>query len=463
MNLRPYQQECFDNILTELSKHKSTCVIAPTGSGKSLIIRYLAEHYWKTNFKQVIIVSHRKKLVTQTHEYFEKSDIDCQILRGNSYPNPHAKVIVSTIQSAKMESKIDRVRSIFSNDLFHTSMLDVGLIIVDESHQVGTDSYEKLFSMFPRAQIVGFSATQFRKNQISTNLFDSVAYSVSMSQLIEWKYLVPPVLHVVKQKSKNVNDIMAQIVGIYQKSEMNTPSVVFMQTIEDCKFALSCFTDKNIKAEVITSEVNDFTRDRIIDEFESGQCRVLITVDVLSEGVDIPCIGAIFMPYPTKSIVRWMQRIGRGLRLFKDKTHCNIYVVSNPPNIKSGLYDRIHAEVMTQGLKIQIGESAAIQDIGESTEDIRIKAEINKTVQGVSKIAEKLGLGTIHELVEKRQFPENLLNGVFKKMKEISNLKLPTDRLEPTIIQKSILIKNNIDVARLSRYEASLIISSLYK
>ena len=115
----------------------------------------------------------------------------------------------------------------------------------------------------------------------------------------------------------------------WRKHANGVPSVAFCCDINHAEAVAEKFNDSGIKADIITGEMKNDDRDQVINDLSNGSIQVLVSVDVVSEGLDLPIIGCAIMLRPTKSEGLYMQQVGRILRPQKDKVAIVLDHVNN--------------------------------------------------------------------------------------------------------------------------------------
>lgn len=416
MKLRKYQKDCKGKIKEALRNgHRKIGAILPTGAGKTVIFGSLIKDYLDHYpGKKVVVLSHLGLLITQTKKRFKKDfDIDVGILQGDKFPSSDKRCIISTMQSFRSEDKIDdwadKTAGFFRRA--KAADLNIGMIIVDESHFAGCESYSKIIdTVFPDVQVVGFTATPFRSNQLMTDLFDTIAYTISAEELIEEGFLVEPRLNMLNFHSDNPVQMFRIIAGIIKDSHPNDKVVVYMKTIKEAEDLAMVLREMDVTAAAITSKVGKDYRDELIEEFSNSKTlQVLTTVDVLTAGFDAPSLSVIIMPYKVGSLTTYLQRVGRGLRPFKGKTHCDVYAGSKNPTLEDGQWEKLNKQMLTHGkAKSEFTYEEILEfanaDLGR--EEISWTAEIVEMINAVK----AMGLPDLASMINKQQFPKDMLD-----------------------------------------------------
>lgn len=460
ITLRSYQSDCQEAVFIDmLEGHRRLACVLPTGSGKTTIFGSIISEYLKSNVgKRVIVVSHLGLLVTQTADRFKQEwGIDTGVLQADTYPRRTDRAIITTMQSMRELNKITRWATNHNFFAPTPEALNVGLIIIDECHYAGAESYQKIMSYFPDATVVGFTATPFRENKLMTNIFDKVSYTTSMQDMIDEGHLVPPKLNLVPFDTTDQADMFAKMVNIYKEKHNGEKSVVFLKTIEEAKLCTQIFRESGISSRAVTSELTGQPRDELLSEFRSGNGPdVLTTVDVLTAGFDSPNLRSIFIPYRVGSVTTYLQRVGRGLRPYKDKLHCDIYAGSISPGIEAGFWEKMTKKMLHQGRK-SVDDYESLLEILEYAKN-DISAEQYKWTQDVVDMANKVkskGMDTLFDMIIHQKFPQEMLS-TFIEYPPMTRSK--KSMVAPTPSQEWYLNQHNINAPGLTKQEASAII-----
>lgn len=135
------------------------------------------------------------------------------------------------------------------------------------------------------------------------------------------------------------SQITGDVVANYWRFAAGSQCVVFATDVETAQEITASFRASGVVAECLTGKTQDAVRRGIIKRFEARQVQVIVAVDIISEGFDLPAIETIIMARPTMSLALYMQQFGRALRLMAGKTHALIIdLVGNV--VRHGLPDR---------------------------------------------------------------------------------------------------------------------------
>jgi superfamily II DNA or RNA helicase len=464
LTLRPYQQELVDGVLTAIGRgDKQTLVISPTGSGKTCSFIRLSEHLINdaSGDEVVLILSHLSLLTSQTKQKFTKfSSLPVGILQASKMPSVDDRVIVSTVQSSRDFAKIAAY--------YELSGKKVRYIITDESHLRWSQSYKAVYDTFPEAQLIDVTATPFLRGRLAINAYDSVAFQISLSEMIEQKYLVEPVLRQIEIESDTKEKKCAIFMRTYQQYESGNKAVFFMRDKEECRLLCDALISEGVKAAIVTDAITGSKRDAILTGFEGDEYDVLVSVNVLTAGWDSLVCQAIFMQ-GTDSPSVYMQRLGRALRPQDgmsvkpehDKQDARCYVFGTLPEIQSGEFIQTHN--MTLKPKkydecANFDEQADWLELNDMTDTVEY--QICQASIKVQRLANKINMDVLNQLIETKSIPSQfmlkLASGV-DSFKPIQGGNAPASYQQVLTMQKLGLIPPN----GITSNEARLVIQSL--
>lgn len=223
------------------------------------------------------------------------------------------------------------------------------LIVIDEAHHALAETYKELWTRYPEARKLGMTATPCRLNRRGfTDLFDRLITANSIADFIRQGWLVAFDYVSIKPDSEDqqmVNHLSKRGAdGDYQVKEMNAvlnkrpaierlydsvrlyadgkKGITYAVSIAHARHIASYYSLHGISATAIDSKTPAGERKRLVDDFKRGNIRVLVNVDVFSEGFDCPDVEFIQMARPTLSLAKYLQQVGRGLRKSEGKDRC---------------------------------------------------------------------------------------------------------------------------------------------
>ena len=337
ITLRDYQQlakkeifgrwNCVDNILYQM----------PTGTGKTRlftsIIRDINVWGLRHNIKyRILIIAHRSELVEQSSRSLDKYHIKHGILAGamkdkRDLTQPIQIASIQTITHPSNRSLIEELQFDF--------------IIIDEAHHAVANSYQKLWKLCTHSKKLGVTATPWRMNNSGfTQIFDVYIPSMSIKEFIQkgWLaayqyYSIPNSSEIIKSIESirdfdlegdykisaltqifDTSKIRAQLYNSYVKNALGKKGIIYSISREHSEHICTQYRRHNIAIENIDSETPAKVRENIIKAFKNGEIDIIVNVDIFSEGFDCPDIEFIQLARPTKSLVKYLQQVGRGLR-----------------------------------------------------------------------------------------------------------------------------------------------------
>ena len=310
-------------------------LLSSTGTGKSLASAFMLR---EMGTRRALFIVHREQIAKQTLKSYKRvfgSSRTYGLLSGNSR-ELGAEFLFATMQ---MMSKED-ILSLYSPG-------DFDVIILDECHHVGAESYQKIMQYFKPKFWLGMTASPDTNQYDIYSIFDHhIAYEIRLQQALEEDLLCP--FHYfgitdleingevfddnagVKNFSKLISDARVDYVidkaNYYGFSGDRVKGLIFCSRKDEAKELSKKFNERGLRTEVLTGEDTQERRESVIarltnDEDGEDQLDYIFTVDIFNEGVDIPEINQVIMLRPTQSPVVFIQQLGRGLRKYEGKEY----------------------------------------------------------------------------------------------------------------------------------------------
>jgi DNA repair protein RadD len=328
ISLRDYQQR--DVSLLEQAYqacYKAPLYVLPTGGGKTYLFCYIAEGTQRHGGK-VLILEHRNSLVDQASDSLKNLGVDHGVISPRHTKQYHKSVQVASVQTL--------IRRMNSKDF----SFEPTLIIVDEGHHAIASTWRKILDRFPHAVVLGVTATPIApKGQSLADIYDVLIEGTTAKELIEAGHLCEYQIYAPKAmldlsmiKTRNGDydpDLLTQylkdtsIIGdsveAYRKYAHNTPALAFCVSIKHAEETVQAFNDAGYRFALLTGKQDYFTQKRLIKALATGDLHGLASVDVISEGTDIPVATTAIFLRPTQSKRFHLQAMGRVLRPHKSK------------------------------------------------------------------------------------------------------------------------------------------------
>ena len=352
MKLFDYQKDMVMRIEKAFRLYRSVMAQMPTGTGKTVVLASVVESFLGEHpLKSVWIVAHRRELVSQIQETIERvfSNRLAEKEDGSS-DNLIEKPLDSSLFT--LRSSLIKAMSIQWLARHYDEIgEEPGMIVIDEAHHALAKTYKEMWDRFPKAKFLGLTATPCRLNGKGfIDLFDVLVQSWSVPEFISKGRLAT--YDFVSIKSNGVTQRLIDSLqkrgadGDYQNKEMDMllnkrPSIerlyrsfeeygkdrkgiVYAINISHANKIVELYQEHGIKAVAIDSNTPAAERQADIEAFKKGDIQVLVNVDIFSEGFDCPDVEFVQLARPTLSLAKYLQMVGRGLRVAKGKKCCVI-------------------------------------------------------------------------------------------------------------------------------------------
>lgn len=374
IQLYEHQLEALD-VLKKMDQHPSfkSILVIPTGGGKTLTACWWLLNGALNKRKKVLWLAHRQLLLEQAIKAFELNayaDVMTERLEF-SY-----RVISGVHQSATMIKPTDDLLIVSKDSLVkNIKQLNRWLkqekelyVVVDEAHHASAPTYEKILNYLkekvPNLKLLGLTATPFRSDarHLSDIFPDDIAYKVDLTDLIKRGILSLPhfeecqidlVLNLTKEEQQRLEfedwiptDIAIKMAKHKLRNALIVKQYNYQKYGQTIVFAINrihavvlktLFEKAGVKCGLIISRETDdvlemkqfgLENKATIKAYQIGEIHVLINVNILTEGVDLPQTQSVFLTRPTTSAALMTQMIGRALRGSKAGGTDDAYIVS---------------------------------------------------------------------------------------------------------------------------------------
>ena len=306
-------------------------VVAATGLGKTFLAAFDAK-----NAERVLFVAHREELLRQAHDTF-----------AQVYPTRSRGYVLDGRAELDREIVLASIQTLTRpNMLSRPELQRFDYVVIDEFHHAAAESYQRLLAVISPRFLLGLTATPFRSdNRDLLSLCDgNLAYQVGLFEAMSFGWLVPfryyGLADVVRYDDTLLNSNKtydtarltlrvntaerAELVLRHFKAHPSQAALGFCVSIAHAEFMAQAFRDSGIAAAAVHSGAGSLDRSEAIKQLGSGQFRILFTVDLFNEGVDIPSVDLVLFLRPTESMTIFLQQLGRGLRLHKGKSYLTV-------------------------------------------------------------------------------------------------------------------------------------------
>lgn len=330
-----------------MAGNKRQMVAAPTGSGKTILALYVVAQALQKG-KKVTFLCDRTTLINQTSSVADSLGLDHGIIQAK-----HSR------RNEELPFQIASAQTIARRGWHKTD-----LIIVDEAH-TQLSAWTDYIPHF-NGSVIGLSATPFSKGL--GKLFTNLINATTMNELTQIGVLVP--MRVISATKINMQGATTSFTGEWAESEIqargkeilgdvvkewkaygeNRKTIVFGANIAHCEDLCQQFISAGIMAAIFTSETTPVEREVILKAYSNDQLQVLISVEALAKGFDVPTVSCVVDCRPLrKSLSTAIQMWGRGLRSSPSTGKTDCILLDHSGNIIRFLED--YTDIYFNGLE----------------------------------------------------------------------------------------------------------------
>ena len=279
-----------------------------------------------TNGNRVMFLIHRKEVLQQAVKTFNNQDVNPDLLTAG---------MVQTLTR-----RVDKLPT-------------PDVILVDEAHHALAKSYQNILNRFPKAIVLLFTATPHRTGRVQLDqIADDIIVGQSIHELTEkgflapFRYFQPPGdfdSKLLKRGSTGdfTNDSMQQamstkifghIVKQYKRIAPGMQAVVYTYSIDSAIKIAAEFNSEGISAIEVDGTTPKEKRALAVRKFRDQEIKILVNVNLFTEGVDLPNVDCVIMARPTASLALYLQFSMRCLNPRPGKT---AIIIDHANNFKS--------------------------------------------------------------------------------------------------------------------------------
>lgn len=311
-------------------------VQAATGVGKTYLAAFDSKKY-----ERVLFVAHREEILKQAAESFKnvRNSDDYGFFDGESKCTDKSVIFASVATLGRDEYLNNKY---FASDYFN-------YIVIDEFHHAINDQYQRIVNYFNPQFLLGLTATPERMD--GRNIYEicdyNVPYEISLKEAINKGMLVPfhyygifddtdySKLHIVRGRydEKELNETYIgnvhryELIYKYYCKYGSRQALGFCCSKEHAREMAKEFSSRGIPSVAVFSDASgEYTEKRnvAIQKLKNGEIRVIFSVDMFNEGVDITSVDMVMFLRPTESPIVFLQQLGRGLRKCRGKEFLNV-------------------------------------------------------------------------------------------------------------------------------------------
>lgn len=314
------------NEIRGMGNHKAL-LISATGTGKTYAAAFALR---EINPKRALFLVHREQILRKARSSFKDVFGDTKTfgLYSGSAREIDCDFVFATMQT--MATHFDE----FAKNEFQ-------VIVVDEAHRVGAESYQKMMKYFEPELWLGMTASPDRTDKFDVYAaFDhNIAHEIRLQEAMRLNLLCPFHYYGItdiyvdgEEKDKQdfarlvCDDRVKYIIEkarYFGHSGNRLKGLAFCSTLKESEELSKKFNEYGYRTLALSGANSQEEREAAVEKLETDDyydgLDYIFTVDIFNEGVDIPQVNQILMLRPTESPIIFVQQLGRGLRKAEEK------------------------------------------------------------------------------------------------------------------------------------------------
>jgi superfamily II DNA or RNA helicase/HKD family nuclease len=343
LRLEPFQERLLEQVEVARTRgHHRNLLVSATGTGKTVMA---AIDYTRLRKRmpraRLLFVAHREEILEKSRATYRHA------LRDPSF----GELWFSGRRPNDWQSVFASIQTLHRNGLQHLESEHFDVVVVDEFHHAAARSYREVLEHLHPRELLGLTATPERADDLSVlDYFDGrIAAELRLWDAIEQHRLSPfqyfgihdgtDLRRVPWRRGSGydvdgltniytANDSLAHLVlqrlGEHVDDMDSIKALGFCVGVEHARFMARVFNEAGVPSIAVWGNSPDVERRQALADLRDGIIRVLFSVDLFNEGVDIPDVDTLLLLRPTESPTLFLQQLGRGLRKSHDKKWCTV-------------------------------------------------------------------------------------------------------------------------------------------
>jgi superfamily II DNA or RNA helicase/HKD family nuclease len=343
IRLEPFQERLLELIAVAREQgHHRNLLVSATGTGKTVMaaVDYVRLRHHLPRAR-LLFVAHREEILDQSLATFRHAMRDYAF--GEKW--------VGGARPERFEHVFASIQSLRAAGLERLDPEHFDVVIVDEFHHAAAPSYEALLTHARPVELLGLTATPERADGLPIlHWFDDrIAAELRLWDAIDQHRLTPFAyygiyddvdLRQVPWRRGQGYDV-TELTNVYTSSDAWARLVVkqlaehvddiatmrclgFCVSIAHAHFMARHFREQGINAVAVSGESSREERASALRGLTDGRIQAIFSVDLFNEGIDVPAVDVLLTLRPTDSATRFIQQLGRGLRLAPGKSMCTV-------------------------------------------------------------------------------------------------------------------------------------------
>jgi len=321
-SLRPYQMQMVDETLEHMLEGGAPCITLNTGGGKTVIISEIAK-YWRERGHKVVLLAHRNEIIKQLADSARKHTGERVGYYTASRMTEDANIVVSMVPTL---ARRKQAAESFAGRV----------VICDEVHHIQAKSYQEVIKLMRPVAFAGATATPITPTGAGLG-----KYGITRLILGPQPKELMDAGSLCKYKLFGAGDAVVDTAGLrttagdYNKKDLEErviqvsgdflrdllrfnpdlqPTITVTVSIEHANEIAAHYNKHGVSAQVVIGTSSMKEREDAFERLANGTLKVIVSVALIEEGLDIPAATCLQLIRPTKSLRLWKQLIGRVLR-----------------------------------------------------------------------------------------------------------------------------------------------------
>ena len=337
----PFQERLLDELAaSRLMGHHQNLLVSATGTGKTVMAALdYASLADSLDRSRLLFVAHRKEILDQSQATFR------HVLRDHNF----GEQWIRGMRPTYFEHVFASVQSLNTADLENINPDHFDVVIIDEFHHAAANSYERLLNHLRPIELLGLTATPERTDGLPILQWfgDRIAAELRLWDAIDQQYLVPFCYFGIHDGT-DLRDVpwrrgrgyeASSLTNLYTATDAwalfvlqefidriddlsDTRALGFCVGVNHAVHMAKVFNAHGVAAAAVSGSTAAADRDAALKKLASGELKIVFSVDLFNEGVDLPAVNTLLFMRPTESATLYLQQLGRGLRRSKGKQSC---------------------------------------------------------------------------------------------------------------------------------------------
>lgn len=343
-----HQKRYYQALLERSDKAVRGIVCIPTGGGKTRLAVTYAINCVLERGKKVLWLAQSMELLNQAYDTFADLIDNYEWMRDNAV-RIHSNAARADTMNTGHRLVLVSFQSLYNHKSWREIIGDNTVVFIDEAHHIAAETYYNLLREFVEDKTaIGLTATPVRRTwegrEKLSDFFPEKNFNVNvtMYEMYMKHILVPPVFDTIDfymdpnseeeigvRRLTSSEDYNLEILKRYKLNKDKYGKTVIFAIDKEHVNALYELFNSEYPGNVFKVYSGDPARKSNFDAFKRSTNGILINVNIMSEGVDIPDIKTVFLTRPLESQVAVTQMIGRALRVSKEHPEKNVAYVVN--------------------------------------------------------------------------------------------------------------------------------------